>query len=112
MASSAVRASRPTARTRFWTRLALLGALAAAIAIALGLVFAGSPDKLAAGTHIAGIDVGGLSATQAQRLLEARSKRLEGVPVTFVFGMHRFAITPRAVGVQVDWHEAVTAAER
>jgi vancomycin resistance protein YoaR len=112
VASSAVRATRPTARTRLWTRLAVLGALAAAIAIGLGLVFAGSPDKLAQGTHIAGIDVGGLSAAQAQRLLEARSKRLEGVPVTFVFGMHRFAITPRAVGVQVDWHEAVAAAER
>ncbi len=111
-ASSAVRASRSSARTRFWTRLAMLAVLAAAIAVVLGLVFAGSPGKLANGTRIAGIDVGGLAAADAERLLEHRSERLSRVPVTFVFGTHRFPLTPRALGVQVDWHEAVAAAAR
>jgi hypothetical protein len=54
---------------RFWTRLAALGVLAAVIAAVLGLVFAGSPDKLADGTRIAGVDVGGLTAADAGRLL-------------------------------------------
>jgi vancomycin resistance protein YoaR len=86
--------------------------VAAAIAAILGLVYAGSPDKLANGTTIAGVDVGGLTAADAQRLLERRSERLSRVPVTFVFGTHRFALTPRALGVQVDWHAAVQAAAR
>jgi vancomycin resistance protein YoaR len=90
----------------------MLGALAAGIAVALGLVFAGSPNKLANGTHIAGIDVGGLTAPDAERLLQRRSARLSRVPVTFVFGSHRFPLSPLALGVQVDWHEAVAAAQR
>jgi vancomycin resistance protein YoaR len=97
---------------RFWTRLAMLGVIAAGIVVVLGLVFAGSPNKLADGTRIAGIDVGGLSAADAQRLLQRRSDRLADVPVTFVFGAHRFRLTPRALGVKVDWHGAVQAAER
>jgi vancomycin resistance protein YoaR len=111
-ASSALRATRSSARTRFWTRLAMLGALAAGIVVVLGLVFAGSPDRLADGTRIAGIDVGGLTASDAQNLLQRRSERLSKVPVTFVFGAHRFRLTPRALGVKVDWHEAVHAAEQ
>jgi len=90
----------------------MLAALAAVIAVALGLVFAGSPDKLADGTSIAGVDVGGLSAADAERLLRQRSDRLSRVPVVFVFGSHRFALTSRSLGVQVDWHEAVAAARR
>lgn len=90
----------------------MLAAFAAVIAIVLGLVYAGSPNRLANGTHIAGIDVGGLTAADAERLLAHRSEHLLRVPVTFVFGTHRFALTPRALGVQVDWHEAVAAAER
>jgi vancomycin resistance protein YoaR len=90
----------------------MLGALGAAIVIVLGLVFAGSPDRLANGTRIAGVDVGGLSAADAEQLLQRRSDRLTSVPVTFVFGAHRFQVTPRALGIQVDWHQAVKTAEQ
>jgi vancomycin resistance protein YoaR len=90
----------------------LLAALAAAVALGLGLGFAGSPDKLAKGTRIAGVEVGGLRAADAERLLRRRSDRLRRVPVTFVAGAHRFALTPQALGVQVDWHAAVEAAQR
>jgi Putative peptidoglycan binding domain len=97
---------------RFWTRLAALGVLAAVIAAVLGLVFAGSPDKLADGTRIAGVDVGGLTAADAGRLLQRRSDSLTKVPVTFVVGAHRFRLAPRAHGIQVDWRQAVKTAER
>jgi vancomycin resistance protein YoaR len=97
---------------RLSARLAVLGMLGAAVVIVLGLVFAGSPDKLANGTRIAGVDVGGLSAADAEQLLQRRSDRLTGVPVTFVFGAHRFQVTPRSLGVQVDWHQAVKTAEQ
>jgi vancomycin resistance protein YoaR len=110
--SSAVRATGSSVRGRFWNRLAILGIFAAGVAVVLGLVFAGSSDKLANGTRIAGVDVGGLSAQDAERLLKTRSDRLTNVPVTFVFGAHRFPLTPRALGIQVDWHQAVKNAER
>ena len=78
----------------------------------LGLIFAGSPDKLANGTRIAGIDVGGLTPDDAQRLLERRSERLSRVPVVFTFGTERFPITPRQLGVEVDWKAAVANAQK
>ena len=109
--SSAVRATRAAARSRLWSRLALFCALGAALIIVLGLVFAGSPDKLANGTHIAGVDVGGRTAADAVQLLQRRSQRLNGVPVTFVFGAHRFQLTPRALGIEVDWQQAVRTAQ-
>ena len=47
----------------------------------------------------------------AERLLAGRAERLAGVPVTFVVGAKRVEITPRELGVGVDWRAAVTAAE-
>ena len=95
-----------------WIRVAVLGAVAAGVLVVLGLVFAGSPDKLANGTRIAGVDIGGLSASDAEQLLQRRSQQLNNVPVTFVFGAHRFHLTPRALGIQVDWRQAVKSAEQ
>jgi 4-amino-4-deoxy-L-arabinose transferase-like glycosyltransferase len=77
---------RASARARLWTRLFALAAVVVLVGIALGFVFAGSPEKLASGTRIAGIDVGGLTPADAEQLLEKRSARLERVPVTFVAG--------------------------
>jgi vancomycin resistance protein YoaR len=110
--SSAVRVRRRApAYSRFWSRLAILGVIAAVIAIAIGLAFAGSGSRLAAGTRIAGIDVGGLRPSDARRLLERRSESLETVPVTFTAGRRRFRITPRQLDVRVDWRAAVATAE-
>ncbi len=95
-----------------WARLAVLGIVASGLAVVLGLVFAGSSDRLANGTRIAGVDVGGLRAADAEVLLQRRSDRLTAVPVTFVFGAHRFRLTPRSLGIRVDWRQAVKAAER
>jgi vancomycin resistance protein YoaR len=89
-----------------------LAAAAAVITIGLGLIFAGSPDKLANGTQIAGIDVGGLTPTQARRLLEQRSQRVSRLPVIFTAGTKRFSLTPRQLGVQVDWATAVANARK
>jgi vancomycin resistance protein YoaR len=111
--STALRARRrASARTRLLTRLGALAVVAGLVAIVLGLVFAGSPDRLAHGTRIAGVDVGGLSPAAAQRLLERRADRLQRVPVTFKAGSSRFRLTPRQLGIKVDWHAAVADAER
>ena len=61
---------------------------------------------------IGGVDVGGLSAAAARRQLERRSASLERVPVTFVAGTRRWRVTPRRLGVEVDWAAAVEAARR
>jgi vancomycin resistance protein YoaR len=86
--------------------------MAGVITVGLGLIFAGSPNRLASGTRIAGIDVGGLTPAHARRLLERRSDRLSQIPVLFTSGAQRFRLTPRQLGVQVDWVAAVANAQR
>jgi len=112
--STAVRARRRApVRKWAWSRLALVGlVLVGLVAVGLGLIFAGSPDRLAAGTRIAGVDVGGLTPASARRLLERRADRLARVPVVFTAGDRRFRLSPRQLGVQVDWSAAVTDAQR
>ena len=58
--TSAVR-GRSVVRSRFWTRIAILALAAGVLAVGVPLFFAGSADRLADGTRIAGIDVGGMS---------------------------------------------------
>jgi vancomycin resistance protein YoaR len=87
-------------------------ALVAAVGIALGLAFAGSPAKLAEGVHVAGVDVGGLTPAQARTLLERRFEGLRGTPVTFSADGQSFQLTPAQLGVEVDWATAVDAARR
>jgi vancomycin resistance protein YoaR len=83
-----------------------------ATAVVLGLVFAGSPTKLAGGVTIDGVDVGGLEATDARTLLERRSARLAGRPVVFLARGKRFPIRPVEIGVEPDWKAAVDTAQR
>ena len=104
-------------RRRARSRL-LLQALAAAVAVSLalvalfGAVFAGSPSKIPAGVTIAGVSVGGMTPSAAQKLLERRAAALENVPVTFFSGSKRWKVTPHRLGVEADWAAAVDAARR
>jgi vancomycin resistance protein YoaR len=84
----------------------------AAIAVLLGLAFAGSPATLAPGVTIGGVDVGGLKAKDAQRLLERRSSKLAHKPVVFTVGGKRFPIRPFELGVEPEWKRAVELARR
>jgi vancomycin resistance protein YoaR len=93
-------------------RLVLLALSLVAAAVVLGLVFAGSPTKIANGVRIDGVDVGGLEATDARTLLERRSTRLTERPIVFTAAGKRFPITPTALGVQPDWRAAIDAAQR
>jgi len=109
--STAVR-RRASARSRLWTRIGVLGLVALAVVLVLPLFFAGSKDRLAAGTQIGGIDVGGLSAKQAKTQLAARAARLATVPVTFSAGDRQVRLTARQLGVVADWGAAVDSALR
>ena len=108
-----LRARGRRARSRLlWQAGAVAIAVALAVAALFGAVFAGSDAQIAAGVRIAGVSVGGLSPSQARRLLERRAAALESVPVTFFAGKERWRITPHRLGVEADWGAAVDAALR
>ncbi len=109
--STAVR-RRAGARSRARTRLVAAALAAVALALVLPLFFAGSRDRLASGTRIGGIDVGGLSQARAAGLLAARAGRLERVPITFSAAGQRFRLTAHELGVAADWRAAVAEAGR
>jgi vancomycin resistance protein YoaR len=109
------RRRRPRTRAQrrvFWQRTAILAALVALAATALGLAFAGSSNRLADGVRIAGIDVGGKTPREAERILAGRAATLAAVPVTFRVGEHQWRLEPRRLGIQVDWSAAVDAVRR
>jgi vancomycin resistance protein YoaR len=78
----------------------------------LGLAFAGSPERLPAGSQIAGVDVSGLTPGQARALLEKKSRDLANDPVVFTAEGKSWRVRPSAVVVDVDWGAAVQAAQR
>ncbi len=95
-----------------WQWSLLIGALVLIGAIVLGLAFAGSPERLPAGSEIAGVDVSGRTPDQARSLLESRSRELASVPVVFTAAGKHWSVKPSAVVVDVDWGAAVEAAQR
>jgi vancomycin resistance protein YoaR len=84
----------------------------AAIAVLLGLAFAGSPTTLAKGVTIDGIEVGGLKTRDAQALLQRQSARLARTPTVFVAGGTRFPIRPFELGIEPDWARAIQLAKQ
>jgi vancomycin resistance protein YoaR len=78
----------------------------------LGLAFAGSSERLPAGTEIAGVDVSGLTTGEARAQLERKSKDLANDPAVFTAGGKSWRVRPSAVVVDVDWGAAVQAAQR
>ena len=78
----------------------------------LGFAFAGSPGRIAPGVHVAGVDVGGMTAKDARQTLEARAARLATCPVVFTSGDRSWRLRPTTFGVRVDWAAAVEAARR
>jgi vancomycin resistance protein YoaR len=78
--------------------------------IAAGVLFAGSPERIPAGVTLAGVNVGGLTAEQAESKLRTRAAQLASVPVVFTAEQRRWAITPNQLEVRVDWNGAVEEA--
>ena len=107
---------RPTARRRRSQRVGLRRSLLATLALLVlaglvGLAFAGSTAILAEGTHVAGVDVGGLTAREATAKLERRAHALARAPIVFTAGQRRFRLYAAQLGVEADWGRAVGAAE-
>jgi vancomycin resistance protein YoaR len=81
-------------------------------ALALGLIFAGSPQKLPEGATVSGFPVGGLTTGEAVRRLEQRYDEMKPVPVTFTAGPREYRVRPNEVVLAVDWRSAVETARR
>jgi vancomycin resistance protein YoaR len=88
--------------------LALLAVLVALV----GFAFAGSTARIAEGVEIAGVEVGGLTPTQARRVLEQRFERVARVPVVFTAGGERYPIKATSLSVEADWASAIETAAR
>jgi vancomycin resistance protein YoaR len=101
------------ARSRsIWPLWAGLAVLAAVGATLLLTAFAGSPAHLADGVHVAGVDVGGLTPKEAQKLLERRFEDVQRTPIQFVAGGRSFRLMAVQLGIQPDFADAVEAARR
>jgi vancomycin resistance protein YoaR len=107
--SPAVR-GREHARSRLWTRIAIGAVGLGVLAVGVPLIFAGSPDRLAQGTTIAGVDVGGMTHDGAKAELQRRYARIQSVPLAFTAAGGVFKISARTVGVQPDWDAAIANA--
>jgi vancomycin resistance protein YoaR len=110
-----IRRGRSTPAQRDYSALVrrgfkVVGAAAGALLIALlavGVVFAGSTDRIAAGVKVANLNVGGLKAEQAEQKLAARARRLAAVPIAFKAGGRSWPIAPAQIALRVDWAGAV-----
>jgi vancomycin resistance protein YoaR len=100
------------ARRRRSSRIAVRRAVLAigVVVLLLGVtltVVAGSSTRLAAGTTIAGAEVGGLGLGDATATLARRSAALQRRPVSFLAGGRTFELTASQLGVRPDWESAV-----
>ena len=82
------------------------------LAALVGLAYAGSSSELAEGTRVAGVDVGGLTRSDAVAELSRRYSEVSAQPVTFVAGGKSYPFAAEQLGVEPDWASAVAAAAR
>ncbi len=92
--------------------VALAAGLAGALALLVGLAFAGSRSELAPGTQVAGVDVGGLTRSEAVAKLDMLFEQQSARPVKFVAADHSYSFAANQLAVQPDWSSAVAAAQR
>ena len=77
----------------------------------MGLAFAGSSDRIAAGVQIAGVNVGGLTSGEAIAKLQARARAVANAPVVFSAEGHFWRVRPANLGVEADWRSAIVRAQ-
>jgi vancomycin resistance protein YoaR len=102
---------RAGVRSAFLT-LAVVAGVVAALVLLVGFAFAGSSAELAEGTHIAGVDVGGLTQGAAVAKLEQSYGEVADEPVRFVAPGESFSFASEQLAVEPDWRGAVAAAAR
>ena len=108
-----VRVGVPDRSSRLIARWVIVSLTLLAVLTALvGLAFAGSSVRIADGVQIAGVDVGGLTKSEAQTLLQRRSEEVARVPIIFTVGGKEYPIKATTLGVEADWSTAIESAAR
>ena len=77
------------------------------IILAAGLGFAGSTGRIPAGVTALGVELGGLTPTEAQAKLEAEAARYAEIPVQFTAAGKSFEVSPSSLDVRSDWSAVV-----
>jgi vancomycin resistance protein YoaR len=99
------------ARVRMLKRVGLAsGGLVLAAVLAMGFAFAGSTSRIASGVKVSGVDVGGLTSDQAERLLRHRYAQFAKRPLVVAAGGRTFRLSAGELGVLPDWQAAIAAA--
>jgi vancomycin resistance protein YoaR len=102
---------RRQARVRRLRRLAGAWVLVVAAAIGFGFAYQGSSDRLAAGVRVDGVDVGGLTTREAQKLLQQRFAHVAAQPLAIHVAGRTFTVTAGRLGVLPDWKRALAEAQ-
>jgi vancomycin resistance protein YoaR len=92
--------------------LAVVAGIGVVLAILVGFAFAGSRNELAAGTEVAGVDVGGLTRSEAVAKLDALFEQRSAEPAAFVAAGETYHFAANQLAVHPDWSAAVAAAGR
>jgi vancomycin resistance protein YoaR len=96
---------------RLLTRVLLVVALfLAAGAAGLGLYASSHQGRIYQGVHVAGLDLGGLSAAAARARLGGYFAEYAGRPLTLTAGDQTFQITPAEAGARLDSAATIAAA--
>src|SRR5215207_3464092 len=82
----------------------------AAGAAGLGLYAASHQGRIYQGVHVVGLDLGGLTAADAQSKLEAYFADYAATPLTVTSGDQAFQITPAEAGARLDSAATIAAA--
>ncbi|CAG7572328.1 vancomycin resistance protein YoaR [Barrientosiimonas humi] len=82
-----------------WLRLGLTALVLVGAYLALALW---QGDRIASGTQVAGVDVGGLSQDDARAKLTSEASTLATRPVTVEVGDERVQVVPRDAGLAID----------
>src|SRR5215210_953252 len=96
---------------RLLTRVLIVVALFTAAGVAgLGLYASSHQGRIYQGVHVAGLDLGGLSAADARARLDAYFADYAGRPLTLTAGDQSFQITPADAGARLDSATTIASA--
>ena len=88
----------------------LLGVIIGLILIAVvgyGIDYFGNRDKVARGTSVGGVEIGGLTPAEAEEKLRAELGGVETRPVTVTAGEQDAVLIPADSGLGIDWETTV-----
>lgn len=95
-----------------WKGIVIWGGSALlALVLAVGVLYAGSNDTIAAGVTVAGVDVSGMTPSEAATLLTERADSVANVPVVFTVADQQFKVLPSELDAHVDWNAYAAEAQ-